>query len=244
MPEVRELDTITGENVADGVKVAICVPSGDNVPMSFAYDLAQLVGFSTKFVQDGAIGALGILRVTGTYLHKARQTLAERAIAADADYILWLDSDMRFPKDALIRLLMHETAIVGCNYPKRGLPPEFVAIKRVATKDGPGEVLKTFEDSKGLEEAEAIGFGCALMHADVFKSLPDPRGPGGRWFWFEEDEETGLHVGEDVYFARLARDRGWKIYVDHDLSKELAHVGQYEYTLAGTQAFYEHEGKR
>lgn len=243
MPEVREIETLTGENAAEGVKVAICIPSGDYVPMSFAYDLANLTGFSTKFVQDGAIGGLGILRVSGTYLHKARQTLAERAIAGGADYLFWLDSDMRFPKDALVRLLMHETAIVGCNYPKRGLPPEFVAIKRLADENGPGEVLKTFEDSKGLEEVEAMGFGCALMHADVFKSFPDPRGPGGRWFWFDQDEQ-GRHIGEDVYFAKLAAERGWKLYVDHDLSKELSHTGTYDYTLAGTQAFYEHEGKR
>lgn len=234
MPEVREERPLqTEEGEAEGIKVVIAVPSMEYVPMSFAYDLATLVGFTSRhFVRDGAIGGLSLLRVSGTYLHKSRETLARQAIASGADYIFWLDSDMRFPRDALVRLLMHEEGLVGCNYAKRGIPPEYVAIKRTADENGPGEVLKTEPDSTGLEEAEVIGFGCALIHADVFRSLD----PTERWFFFAE--ENGLHVGEDTWFCRKARAAGWKVLVDHDLSKELAHTGTYEYTLDATHAFY------
>ena len=39
-----------------------------------------------------------------------------------ADEILWVDTDMQFPEDALLRLLAHDKDIVGCNYRTRTPP--------------------------------------------------------------------------------------------------------------------------
>jgi hypothetical protein len=41
---------------------------------------------------------------------------------------------------------------------------------------------------------------------------------------------NGAVVGEDFYFFRSLRAAGFKIYVDHDLSAEVGHVGQRIYT--------------
>lgn len=221
--------------MSDGLKVAICVPADDMCVSSFALDLAKLYGFTHRFIQEGVISDLGLLMSRGTYVHTGRQALAEEALAAGADYTFWLDSDMRFPKDALVRLLMHEKPFVACNYPKRGVPPEFVAIKRVTTKDDPGEVFKTLPDSEGLEEAEAVGFGCALIRRDVFERMDKP------WFFFRWDQETGKHVGEDVFFCQRARESGTAILVDHDLSKEITHTGSFDYSIGHAAAFYEED---
>ncbi len=232
-----------------GVKVAICVPAHDNLPTYFAYDLAGMIGWTTRhFSEPGAIEEISLHMVKGTYVHTARQDLVVAALQGEADYILFLDSDMRFPKDALVRLMSHRKAMVGTNYARRGVPPEFVAIKTQThlDEDGErveGELLQTKADSAGLEEVEALGFGCILIHRTVFQAMGqvhDPREKGPFWF-FEYAPDLKTHVGEDVYFCRLAREVGTTIYVDHDLSKDIRHIGQFEYALDHTWAFYAEE---
>lgn len=238
------------ENVTPkGIKVAICVPTHDMMASYFAYDLAGMIGWTTRhFTQEGAIEELSLHMVSGTYVHTARQQLLVDAMKGGADYILFLDADMRFPKDALVRLLSHKVSMVGCNYPKRGVPPDYVAIKKSVNLDEDGNrtdgsKLQTLEGSTGLEEVEALGFGCVLIHHSVFRAMGqkhDPREKGPFWF-FEYHPEIKTHVGEDVYFCRLAREVGTIVYVDHDLSKDIRHIGQLEYSLEHTWAFYAQE---
>lgn len=208
-----------------GPKVAVCMPAHDQMPSYTAYDLAGMLMHSgATLVGPGGIDSLGLNFVSGTYVHRAREELAEVATQAGADFILWVDSDMRFPRDALARLLLHGEDMVGINYSKRGLPPEYVAVKDVGWNEGEiGEPCVTGPDSEGLEKVEAIGFGLVLMRTHIFAQLADEK----PWFWYE-DGDNG-HVGEDVYFCRLVNEAGFDIYVDHDLSKECSHIGTFEY---------------
>jgi hypothetical protein len=234
MPVTLEgLKAVEGDFDEAGITVSINVPSGDHVTAGFARDLAALMGFtSSNFIRPGAIKNIALNTVTGTYIHRARQQLTGLSMKQGVDYTFWLDSDMRFPKDALVRLLMHEEPIVGCNYALRGVPTNYVGIKRVPCKDDPmGQRLITTSKSKGLEECGALGFGCILVRRDVFESLHDPRGEEGPWFDFRWDHEIQQMIGEDVYFANLVREHGWKIMCDHDLSKEIVHQGSFDYNL-------------
>lgn len=208
------------------MRVMICVPTHDQMPALAAYDLAQMMAFlGANYVgPDLPIKEMALTFCTGTYVHSAREQLARMAIDANADFVLWLDADMRFPKDALIRLLKHNKDIVGINYSNRGVPPGFVAIKTIK----PPQKLVTSPDSAGLEDVEALGFGCVLMRGRVLRRIAAEH--DGPMFWFDRNEDGGL-VGEDVYFCNLARERGFDVCVDHDLSKECAHVGTLEYRV-------------
>ena len=205
------------------MKVMVAVPTHDQMPALSAYDLAQMMAFlGANYVgEDRPISAISLTFCTGTYVHTAREQLARMAVEAGADYVLWVDADMRFPKDALIRLLKHRKDIVGINYSNRGVPPGFVAIKTIK----PAERLVTGPDSTGLEPVEALGFGLTLMRGSVLRRIAEKH---RRMFWYDENEDGGL-VGEDVYFCKLARQEGFDIHVDHDLSKACAHVGVFEY---------------
>lgn len=207
------------------MNLMIAVPSHDHIPALFAYDLGQMMGFlGANYVgSDRPIKSVGLTFSTGTYVHSGRQTLAELAIEQGADYVLWLDSDMRFPKDLPIRLLKHRQDIVGINYSNKSVPPEFVAIKSVS----PPEKLVTGPDSTGLEEVDAIGFGAVLMRGRVLRTLAEKH-TATPLFWFDQREDGGL-VGEDVFFCRVAREHGFEVMVDHDLSRDCGHVGVLEY---------------
>lgn len=202
-------------------KIAIAIPTHDMVPALFMYDVAALAAYTVAAMPEDV--PFGITMVSGTYVHAARQELADLALADGATHVLWLDSDMRFPRDSLVRLLKHNKPIVGINYAKRGVPSDFVAIKEVGM---PGEKLITGEDSTGLEEVEALGFGCVLMKTEVLRYLPDPKITP----WFQNEHlGDGRWMGEDVFFCRLLREARVSLLVDHDLSKACAHIGQFEY---------------
>lgn len=212
-------------------KISIAMPSHENVPVLFAYDLASLVMVSVGALPDTV--QFGINLSAGTYVHSARQELVEGLIAAGVTHILWLDTDMRFPRDALVRLLQRDVPVVGINYAKRGEPSEFVAIKKIGWDGSISLRLNTLPDSTGLEEVDAIGFGMVLMRTSALKDMPDPKVKP--WFWFDWLPGIG-QVGEDVYFCKLLRESGQKIYVDQDLSRECRHIGQKEYQPADVWA--------
>lgn len=213
------------------LRIMVATPSHDTVPVMWAYDYASMAAHSTAaftanlLEHPESVFEFGLTMVQGTYLHVMRQELMEGALATRASHVLWIDSDMRFPKNALLRLLAHNKAMVGINYSQRGISangtaPDFVAVKSVE----PGQKLRTSPLSVGLEEVEAIGFGLVLM--DMRRVGP---ALGERpWFDFGRRPDGGL-IGEDVYFCQKLRAAGVPIHVDHDLSRECAHIGQFEY---------------
>jgi hypothetical protein len=246
----RELKKMQDQEATPkGVHVAVCIPTHDAMPAHFGYDLAQMMAFTARhYNQPGMIDPLSLHMVKGTYVHSARMALAAETLQNGADYLLFLDSDMRFPKETLVGLLSHQKAFVGANYPRRGIPPKWVAIKKtVSTNDEgekvPGTICITSEDSTGLEEVEAVGFGIVLIHRSVFESMAKIHPPQekGFFWWFEWDSDVQTHIGEDVFFCRLAAEAGATLYVDHDLSKLVKHIGQFEFGPDHAWSFYAEE---
>lgn len=223
-------------------RILFAIPSHEHVPALFAHDLARVLAINAMQI-GRTIADCNLYLQMGTYVPVARQTLAEAALKGNYSHIMWLDADMRFPKDTVARLLAHDADIVGANYSTRTIPPRFVAIKQVGDSHKGIVPLRcvTLPPSTGLEEVEAIGFGVTLMKVDVLRKLHDPAGTLGHWFQTRWDDETQLHMGEDVYFCRLARRAGARVFVDHDLSKEVAHVGTIEYTIEHAQDHFTFE---
>jgi hypothetical protein len=161
-----------------------------------------------------------IYQVPGTLIFDQRERLAEQAIKDGADAILWVDSDMRFPKDALQILLSRKLPIVGVNATTRRFPCLPTALDLdPETND---LVKVTSKDKTGLEQVMGVGFGMVLIRKEVFEKTQKP------WFWFERTDKGGT-IGEDIYFCAKAFDAGFQTVVDHDLSKHIRHVGTYEY---------------
>lgn len=211
-------------------KIAVAIPTHEMVPATFMYDFASMCSYTVAALPDDV--EFGIQMVQATLVHAARADLMQTLLRDGATHILWLDSDMRFPRNMLVRLLQHNKPAVGVNYAKRGIPTGYVALKKVGL-DKAGEHLKTLDSSTGLEEVEAVGFGCFFLKTSSLNNMPDPKEKP----WFEHVYLGDGHwMGEDVRFCELYRESGQKILVDHDLSKECAHVGQFEYRLEHVEA--------
>lgn len=199
------------------MNVAICVPARDQVYTGFAYDLALL---SARWYGGAPVGSkFDVHFVNGTLIADQRHKLARMAISGNADYLLFLDSDMRFPSNLLERLIAHDKDIVACNYATRRLPVKTVAFKDFATLE-----CVYSHDKSGLEEVDAVGMGAMLIKTEVLRRLPQP------WFSISWLPSGNMWVGEDIYFCKLAQANGYKVLIDHDLSKEVKHIGTMEFT--------------
>jgi len=202
--------------------IGILVPTRDFVNSGFAFDLARLVGYTIGTTENRVV----IYTSSGTLLSAQRQDLARDAVKAGCTHTFWLDSDMRFPKDALIRLLERDENIVCANYAKRRFPTEPIAVKKNVPGQDAEKINRVYteEDSTGLVEVDYCGMGVMLIKAEVYNKMEYP------WFaipWVPAAED---YIGEDVWFCRRAAENGFKTMIDQDLSKEVHHIGTFEYT--------------
>lgn len=218
-PGSQVLQDETWQNLTDdNINVHIVVPARDMVHGWFAYSIALAMGYMGK---HHPYVDLHLLWNNGTILSEQRSELAKLALLGGADWVVWFDSDMRFPIDTIERLLAHNKPIVMAGYPTRKPP----AIEPTQYADDETTVrVYTEKDSTGLQEIASGGFGCIAVHKSVFEAMPPP------WFHIPWNEkELKFECGEDIYFCRKAREAGFKIYLDHDLSKKVSHIGQYEF---------------
>lgn len=195
-------------------RVLIAVPCGEQVAAGFAQDLANLVGYTT-FVQPR--WAVDLFFCKGTYLPRARNTLVNEALNRQATHILWLDADMRFPKDTLLHLLAHGRSIVGANYPTRQPPILPTA------HDMHGDYL--FGTAEQLIDAKACGFGCLLTDTGVFREMEKP------WFAVGYNAGQDDYASEDTYFCLKAKQLEHHILIDPVLSEKVRHVGSLDFTM-------------
>jgi hypothetical protein len=201
------------------MRLAITGPTRDIVPASFALDIACLYAW-TKERGPWSTVTLGF--VVATYIHAGREHLLESAIVQGADHVLWIDTDMSFPPDAAIRLARHNRPIVACNYVSRDGQRTFVSTRG-------GQRVPTLPESTGLEAVDTVGFGLVLMRTDVVEGLGRP------WFVHGRNGQGG-DIGEDWMFCRALRALGREIFIDHDVSQEIGHVGQCTYRTTARAA--------
>lgn len=187
------------------MKVAICVPSGDEVKADFWISCHQLL-VEMLIAQIEPM----LLNVRTSLIENSRFCVVKDALTRDADKVLFLDSDMTFPGNALTRLLAHKCSIVGATYVQRREPH---AVLGYGNEDVPATAV-------GLYPMVRMPLGCMLIDAEVFRHVPKP------WFMPRYQPETDDIVSEDYAFCDAAIATGYDIWCDLDLSHELGHIGQ------------------
>ncbi len=191
------------------MKILIAVPCMDSVPSQFAQSLATL-----NRVDDCAIAFQ-----MGSLIYNSRNSLAFNAIQAEADYVLWLDSDMIFSPDTLEKLIEDRDKgdIITGVYYRRVQPYTPVLLDKLEITDDKCEwhdYVNYPED--GIFEVAGCGFGCVLVPTKV---LIEVFNEYGNMF------APINGVGEDLSFCWRARRLGYKIVCDPSI--QCGHVGHY-----------------
>lgn len=202
--------------------VLLGLPSHDGVKDGTAVDRMRLISPGDVWVEPCPIPA--------TIIPEARQLIADIALSeASCTHVLWIDSDMRFPCDTLLRLLEHGVDIVGANCRRRGPPHD-----PSAHKDG-----KPVQPGAGLERVDVVGFGIVLTSVKALRRTIEKQGdPLFLHEWVgRSNSGAPIYRSEDHYFCDKARAAGYNIYIDHDLSRECRHITTRELTYEAGGGF-------
>lgn len=184
------------------MKVLIAMPTAKYIETNTFLSVYNL---NTKGIETSFIA------VEGYSVDTSRNVLVKEAKTTGADYILWVDSDMILPKDALERLIAHNVDVVSGAYAFKDINSQDLIAFSIDNKRMP---LTSID---GLTEVGGIGFGCCLTKTDVFDKIEFP------YFVFGED------YGEDIYFCRKVREKGIKIYLDPDV--KCGHIGKINFQV-------------
>jgi cellulose synthase/poly-beta-1,6-N-acetylglucosamine synthase-like glycosyltransferase len=207
------------------MRIAICIPARGQMEVATAFDLAAMVGYMVKTTKHD----IDIYTAAGTLIFDQRNQLVKTAIEAKCDYIVFIDADMRFPKDTITQLLKHNKDIIGVNATTRSEPVMPTAKMLNIEKDGSCIWQPIYSNSfSGISKADGIGCGVMMIKASVFAKLEEP------YFYFEQLPNNKI-LGEDIYFCIKAKDAGIDTWVDHDLSMGIKHIGQYTYSWANIE---------
>jgi hypothetical protein len=197
----------------------------------YTYDLVNMVAYHTMNTND----AVSLKISQGTLIANQRAELSLDAMQENCSHVLFVDSDMRFPQDMIGRLLKHDLDIVATNCARRRMPTGPTA--QLYKENGDRELVWTMPDSTGLQEVGSVGMGVMLIKSNVFAALSEP------WFETPWRHDKRGYIGEDVFFCQKAAAAGFKIHIDHDVSKEIGHIGTFEFKHDHTWVMRELEEK-
>jgi hypothetical protein len=130
-----------------------------------------------------------------------RECLAETALAKKVDYLLWLDTDQKFPPD-LIKRMIEDIEKYNCEgvtglYTWK-VPPFLPHVYSSYNEETEKfRVAGQFPLNEAFE-VKGAGFGCLMLKASVFERIERP--------WFEMKIENKKYVyGEDLWFFKKAQ---------------------------------------
>lgn len=205
------------------MNILVAVPSMDSVPAHFAQSLAMLK----------KVGNVAVAFKVGSLVYTSRNELAQHAIKMEADYVLWLDSDMKFEPDLLEKMMAtmdhFKVDVLSGLYFKRVPPYTPVAFDKLELEDD-GRCSHHYLDHVpgGVMQIAGCGFGCVLMKIEVLLDVIAE---------FRDVFSPFAGVGEDLSFCIRARKCGHSIWLDPSI--ELGHCGHTIITRDYFEAYQE-----
>ena len=201
----------------------IAMPCYDSVKINTMLSVVKLIQ------QLGKSGIeTGIHTMKSPLIHQARNYLTSVFLTTQYQYMLFIDSDVEFEPEVVLRMMVVKKPIVCTPY--RVKSPEIdKQIYTVEFKD-PKNILVLAE---GLVEIEAGPTGLMLIDRKVFeriiKNHPElkirnkatPKAEKSHEFYynfFDFGFNDGYAMGEDVSFCRLARDNDFRIFANIESS--------------------------
>jgi len=195
------------------------MPCYDSVKINTMLSVIKLVQQLSK-----SAVALGINTMKSPLIHQARNYLTSVFLTTEYQYMLFIDSDVEFEPEAVLKMLVAKKEIICTPYRVKAhqldkciYTVEFKDPKHVPILPG------------GLVEIEAGPTGLMLIDRKVFekiiknhhdlkiknKAVPDA-GMSHEFYYnfFDFGFNDGYAMGEDISFCRLARKNDFKIYAN------------------------------
>ena len=196
------------------MKLMIAIPTNRDWKAGFYSSLIDTM------IEMSSMGLHPGLRVLSkvSNIASGRKKLLQQAIDGGFSHILFIDDDMAFEPKAFKFLASRDCSFVAANAVTK---PNIAGIKleeapRITAKDKDKNPVSSLNKT-GIEPVERIGLAFALLRIEDIKKIPDPH--------FALSESSG----EDYFFCQRAIEHGIDIYVDHDATKHVVHIGDYPF---------------
>jgi hypothetical protein len=161
----------------------------------------------------------------------ARSIMASDAVRDGFEQVMWIDSDIGFDPDDVLKLSAQPLPVCSGIYPKKGG-------RAIASNLLPGSAQVVFGREGGVIEIAYAAAGFLCIHRDVFLALQETLplcnetfdAPFHPFFMpmVGSDKGKPWYLGEDFAFCERARRAGFKIYADTSI--RLHHYGRYAYS--------------
>lgn len=206
------------------LKVMVGVPSQMSSHARFFLCLQAMMNYCLMArIGEFKTQEIRLCNTRGSILPNLRLDIVKTALAERADFLLWLDSDQTFPKELLHMLMARRVDVVAANIATKTIPAGPTA-RRKSDKVREGVPVFTDPESSGLEKVWRIGCGVMLVNMKVYKKT------GLNVFGQPWREEQQKYQGEDWTMCEAIEKAGFDIHIDHDVSKLVGHLGEYEFT--------------
>ena len=211
--------------------VMIAMPCYDSVKVNTMVAVIKVI---QQLAKSGV--AVGINTIKSPLIHQARNYLTSVFLDSDFTHLLFIDSDVEFEPEAVLRMLVAKKDVICTPYRVKSMDVD----KKIYTV----EIKEARRMEAGdIMEISAGPTGIMLIHRDVFKKIiekfPDLKiknsvfpkpGPDHKYYYnfFDFKFEDGYSVGEDVSFCHLVGKAGFKLYAN--TASPTKHHGSYAWS--------------
>jgi hypothetical protein len=212
-----------------GKKIMIGLPAYDHkVGVKMAISLARL---AQDVLEHGI--TIQISSICGcSVVSRARNLIAHEFLKSNCDHLLFIDSDICFEPDSVLRLLAwnQDRGVVAGAYESRK-PGKIFILTLDHDKDE-----NIIMDEMGLVKARRVATGFMMIRRDVLETLaknhpewehPDNIAESKLFGFFDFALTPEGYIGEDFLFCKRVIDAGFDVWIDPTI--KLSHMGIHEY---------------
>jgi len=176
-----------------------------DIPMYFCQSLFELMEYTRVNKIKVDIRTFSFVEV-----QQMRNKACVFAIENNYDYIFMLDTDMKYPRDSIVKLLSHNKEFVVGSSTQRNHPFYPTQYKKLNVKNFKNKNNRVFisKENKRLIKIGFSGVVGALIKTTIFKKVKLP--------YFKVDyKKNGIDIiGSDIYFCNKLMNKKINIYLD------------------------------
>ena len=179
------------------MSVLLCVPTYENIAPETFKSIYDLDGNEIH-------GRPSFEFIRGYGCAQARNRCADKAIKLGFDYLMFVDSDIILPPDAVNSLMSIDSDIAMGVYPRRntstGQSEIFLQGTDFLDENNLNLNFLPSSDDSQVTEIKGGGMGCTLIKTSLIKKMKYP------WFKYVEYDD-GSTLSEDNYFCWQAKEQ-------------------------------------
>lgn len=221
-------------------KILIGIPTDGNLTTEFVDSYVALI-FETMRYFDYKAMVMHYF-VKGVRTDKNRNQMVDKFLKEDFDYLLFLDSDMTYPRDMFIKYFESGKELIGGVYYKRTAPYHPVLYKFSGNEGTPFSTIDPLTlPADSVVAVDGLGTGGMFIRRSVFDKLEK----AGQDPWFKYGDnyhlpyKTANQTTHDLVFCKKCREAGVDIFVHTGV--KMGHLEHREVTEKDWMEYREQE---